>query len=359
VAENERQFEADRDNLAKGGVLEGTLFTMVLQGPQAAMKLLKGATPLKVARMAGPEYEESVMVQDGVLIRTFELNRLEAAPDIEEGMRRMMLEKAASEPIGVNDLMPVSAAISALAAKRPPRSLMEQITEISSNKNLSSLQIADAIARVLKEAGVYEGNLAVVIDARSGSYDFAAVEEAMSKVASKDSPVRYFIITDTGMKSANSEVHIINIEKGAGANVMDAVRGAIDSVSGQYKVKIDNWNIAYAFPEEHIGLVEEHYRTVSDASDIRTMSNFLVTGKGAFKNPQEHTEVPGATVMMELAARLASQDQPTAMAVRCAGDTVKKLQGLLGGILRVIEKLNIGEIFQDFIRSMKSAAKSV
>jgi hypothetical protein len=63
--------------------------------------------------------------------------------------------------------------------------------------------------------------------------------------------------------------------------------------------------------------------------------------------------------MMELAARLASQDQPTAMAVRCAGDTVKKLQGLLGGILRVIEKLNIGEIFQDFIRSMKSAAKSV
>ena len=348
-------FEADMENRQ---VLDGAGSMVIL--PDGSVRVLFAPTARAAMRTGILTTTDEVVGETARLSYTFEATKpeAEAAAPIPTGMGEM-IEKKLPAAVGIGDLMPVSAVISALVAKRAPPRLVQEVTEIASDKNLSSLQIADAIARVLKQAGVYDGNLAVVVDCRSGAYDFGEVEAAMRNVATTDSPVRYFIIAEEGRTSANPDVNVVNVPAGAEAGMMTAVRKAIDGVAGKYNVKIDNWNVAYAFPEAEMGVVADHYRSAMDMTDIKTMSNFLVTGKKAFKTAAEHAGVPGATIMMELAARLASQDRPTALTVQCSRQTVGTLQSLLGGILRVIQRMNIGEIFTDFMRAMKEAARSL
>jgi len=245
---------------------------------------------------------------------------------------RLLRILAASPEIKAEDLEKLTVDINALQA---------------GNSGASSLSVAENIARLLRTAGVYTSDLGVVIDCRAGGYDYKAVTAAIKTATTKDSPIKYFILVDESV--ADRAEGVITVTAGELDQAMKAA-------------KVESQNTAYAVMEDKAGMemMKNHYRQTGDKEK---KSSFLVSGKDSVKG--KDGEIPSATLMVELirlADRVASQDSPTAVAIGCAKSTIKELETvrtMLGGFLRIIKKLNIGEVISGFLSAMRATSVSV
>jgi hypothetical protein len=224
----------------------------------------------------------------------------------------------------------------------------------SRGRDAPDLKTVNGLAVILKMAGVFTEEHGVVVDTRRGAFDYASVVGAISGIDVRNSPVKYYVVVEPDQDLGDTEkIKGINIVRApSGASVALSVRQYIDTTG----VKMPDYNIAYAVTDSLMSVanIDQHYKE-NAAKGAKALSNFLVANKGAI---EKDSSVPAATLIVELTAKLASQNRPTVFAVGCQQTTIARLKGMLNGILRLIQKLNLNAIMSEFVSTMRAVSVS-
>ncbi|MDP3791359.1 MAG: hypothetical protein Q8R38_04900 [Candidatus Omnitrophota bacterium] len=358
-AEDDREFDADRENYAKGYFGNNAVYVIAGSRIVPISIAITDTMPTFGSWVNTHTFSrETAAGISAVLYRENISSTISEMQELGEGLSALLgilrgekfVKRAAAR--GVKDiyLRELEKLRADLAAMGP------------SGTSMSSYAILDKLTRLLKEAGVFQGKLAVVVDARRGAYSYREVADAIESTASADSPINYFVIVQESAKDiiTKANVNIIRIPDGE-PDIVGKARASIDQL-------VPNSHIAYALMESDIGSVTSHYRTFASApeKEINNMSNFLIADKKSAALEGNSRNVAAAALMVELIRfiqRLAAQDKPTAVATEdCSAETVRTLNQIkntLGGWLRVITKINIGKIINEFLSALNATAKSL
>ncbi|MFA6609276.1 MAG: hypothetical protein WCT15_00300, partial [Candidatus Omnitrophota bacterium] len=354
VAVDPREFNADQKNLDEG-VFGAVKELLIIQGQQAIMTVLPRTTPAMMLMAAAPAAAAQPVLDitytftrgaDGLFKETMTMS--EALPPVapkkaeakepekrEAEVPDKVVRRDAEEPGLFKDRQESEAYTAAfrslLVSDKMSKELLDGIKAIRAQKNLTTLQIADGIAQLLKQAGIFTNNIGIGIDARGGGYDADFIVDAIKEVAGENSPVRYCVIVGSDLEKAHIENRYSDLVARRLLNAVVVARGenAFEKAADAMRdldVK-DNYSIALAITESdsNVAMVKEHYEQRKD--DPKTRLNFMIANskvvQGVRRDHKEGDVVAGA-ILTEM-VKLASQDKTTVLAIACGQNTIKTL----------------------------------
>jgi hypothetical protein len=256
-------------------------------------------------------------------------------------------------------IVAMKAAITAAVANGAlTRERAKAIDTILSDTKSPALAKIQAVADLLKDAGVFVGFIGIVIDARSNAYD-AEIIRAAIKEAGSSTAVKYIVLVDdkTIDKFTGSGISTLTVAEG---------QDAMAVISGEARAQnILGGNISVALTEENVGTVTRHYDETKD-KPVDTKANFLVSNKAAV-GMEEGKNVPAATLFTAVLRRLVSyaakeKERATVVTLGCKTATLNSLKVLEAqGILKLFElaKLEFNRIFREFVTAMQATAQSL
>jgi len=222
----------------------------------------------------------------------------------------------------------------------------------------SAIEKVNGIALKMKEAGIYNENIGLVLDARAGGFNIDSAKDTFGKLP-KDSPIKVFVIVDS-----DDEKTFDSIQK-FGAIPISVVK---DEAADRLLNKIEralkdngvasNANASIAIPELQSELAIAHYETTQSPNN---MFNFAIAGEDIL---QSKTQSLHELALLDLLARLASQNQPSVMAIGCRDslfETLSSLQERIQTVLKLIriKAEDIEEKITTFISALGSLTKSL
>ena len=231
---------------------------------------------------------------------------------------------------------------------------------------LSETTIAERMARLLQDAGIFGGTLRPIIVAGERGYDKETINEIIKAIGSvKDTgikregpePVKYIFVVGSDKEkdelnnklqgAAKAEVVVVK----AGQDIIQTVQETLNISS------VSMMSIATKEGDrESVESIRMHYeKTQTKGADSRI--NSLITGE---IEASEQAKIPAAALVTIL-IKLASQGQTTVMTVGCTPKTVSDLQQALKNGFRFfrLAKLQIEKVMQEFLSAIQATAKSV
>jgi hypothetical protein len=322
-------FAADRANVDNGEFGNGVV--VVLQGVEAVPEVL---TP-----------RATITIKSPALVKGWTTTMMTSV--LADGSYREMV-RSDRQSIAID------------AAKQ----LMEKFQAAKSANAAYAFTIMESVARLLKEAGVFRENLAVVVDTRNGAYNYNEVTDAIrDSFPSEDSPIKYYVVVDESARITQKPgVNVVVVAKGE--DVVSAVRGSVDN-------QIPSANIAYALTERASGQdvrsMDKHFQTGSRAVNVNMMSNFLISnGQAAKTGGKMAAPVASMLTFIRAMEKLASGDSPTIATTNgCSShtvSTVKSINGRLSAVgifLRIIQRIDIQKVVKEFLTALRTTSISL
>ena len=237
--------------------------------------------------------------------------------------------------------------IAELAERSVDKKTLEELMRIASTSGMSAEQKFSRIALILKDAGVYAGNLGVVFDARDGMFDAESMMQKLN-VLPGDSPIKVFFIVGSEEIDTRGAIKIVVTDDKELTNILS---------SELEKYEIDhNYNASIAIIESRIEIA------VSNLTKAEDKFNFLIAGENE-EVLKVRANMP-ALNMLNLMVKLASQNQATVMTIDCAKDTneaLSKLKEKLGHLLRFIPitAQEIWRYISEFITTVQATARAL
>jgi hypothetical protein len=254
-------------------------------------------------------------------------------------------------------------------------SLMKKLNELRDaiksgvqGGGMSAFTLMNEYLLLLEQAGVFQGHIGDLVDARDGISEpedvLRAIGDAIDQVP--DSPVVYGIMVnkDTGVvipekydKYINnkdiSKNKIVLIPISAGATDPEVSAAVIDAMTSAGVTNISY--MAVATNENGYGFVLNHYEN-ADKNKTEIRFNAFIAARDKPISDKAHL-----AAMITVLTHLASQGQTTVITAGCGKNTIDSLKNILKSGFRWIRiaKLNIDKLVSQLLIAISSTEKSV